>query len=134
MLCFVQVTCLGFCFSGFNQSKILIYLSYQLVNLFWDILLRFSLPGYFFLLCIGWLLCGRRSCLVILYIHRPPCVNRRCVNREIFGNVFISDLLVPDSEMGRTRRPRHSVFRTIIEQQYDDSARFRLYKGVKGEV
>uniref|UniRef100_A0A0A9YTF5 DDB1-and CUL4-associated factor 6 n=2 Tax=Lygus hesperus TaxID=30085 RepID=A0A0A9YTF5_LYGHE len=36
--------------------------------------------------------------------------------------------------MGRTRRPRHSVFRTIIEQQYDESARYRLIKSVKGST
>lgn len=34
--------------------------------------------------------------------------------------------------MGRPKRPRHSVFRTIVAQQYDESAKYRLIRNVKG--
>ncbi|BET02723.1 WD domain, G-beta repeat [Nesidiocoris tenuis] len=34
--------------------------------------------------------------------------------------------------MDRPKRPRHSVFRNILEQQYDTSTRYRLYRSAKG--
>lgn len=34
--------------------------------------------------------------------------------------------------MGRVRRPKNSVFRNIIEQQYDESVKYKLYRSVKG--